>query len=79
MHVPYSSVEYVDISSSGTVAAQLALPPLCHDSLQMLSNGAVIQMTVVLSPPDVERFARTLRARGMVRCYHTYRAERCIF
>ncbi|KAF8267847.1 hypothetical protein EI94DRAFT_1801158 [Lactarius quietus] len=65
MHVPYSSVEHVNISSSGTVAAQLGLPPLCHDSLQMLSNGAAIQMTVVLSPPDVERFARTLRVRGM--------------
>jgi hypothetical protein len=76
MHVPYSSVENVDISSPGTVVAQLSLPPLCHDSLQMLSNGAVIQVTVVLSPPDVERFARALRARGMVRHYCTYRAER---
>ncbi|KAH9001638.1 hypothetical protein EDB92DRAFT_85898 [Lactarius akahatsu] len=65
MHVPYSSVEHVDISSSGIVAAQLALPPLCHDSLQILSDGAVIQMTVALSPPDVQRFAKTLRARGM--------------
>ncbi|KAH9063711.1 hypothetical protein EDB83DRAFT_797798 [Lactarius deliciosus] len=65
MHVPYSSVEHVDISSSGIVTAQLALPPLCHDSLQMLSDGAAIQMTVALSPPDVQRFAKTLRARGM--------------
>ena len=73
----YSSVEDVDISSSGTVAAQLALPPLRHDSLQMLSDGAAIQMTIVLPPSDVERFARALRARTreMVRRYHIYWAE----
>ena len=75
MHVPYNSVENVDISSLGTVVAQLSLPPLCHDSLQMLSNGAVIQVTIVLSPPDIERFARALKARGMVRRYCTYQAE----
>jgi hypothetical protein len=79
MHVPYTSVEHVDISTSGTVVAKLALPPLCHDSLRMLSDGAVIHMTVVLSPPDVERFARTLRARRMVRFYHTNRTVRFCF
>ena len=72
--MPYSSVEHVNISSSGNFEAQLTLPPLCHDSLQMFSNGTVIQMTVVLSPPDVDRFSRTLRARGMVRYYH-FRAD----
>ncbi len=79
MHVPYSSVDCVDISSSGTIAAKLALPPLCHDSLQVFSNDSVIWMTVVLSPPDVERFERTLRARGIVRYYHTYQSERRAF
>ena len=75
--MPYSSVEHVDISSSGTVATRLALPPLCHDTLQMLSDDVVIQMTVMLSPTDVERFSRTLRARGMVRCYHCWAEYFC--
>lgn len=73
MQVPYSSVDHVHISSSGIVVAKLAFPPLCHDTLRMLSDGAVIQMTIVLSPSDIERFARTLRARRMVRFYHTYK------
>jgi hypothetical protein len=79
MHVPYSSVEHVDISTSGAIVAKLALPPLCHDTLRMLSDGTVVQMTVVLSPPDVERFTRSLRARRMVRFYRTFRTVRFCF
>jgi len=67
MHVPYDSIRQVDISSSGTVVAQLASPPQSHQALQVVSNGIVIKMTIVIPPKDVEHFIRTLRIRGMVR------------
>jgi hypothetical protein len=69
MQVLYDSIDHVDISSSGTVVAQLLSPPLCHESLQIVTNYTVIQMTIMISPQDVEHFVRILRARGMVRAY----------
>ncbi|KAI0303473.1 hypothetical protein B0F90DRAFT_1376604 [Multifurca ochricompacta] len=65
MHVPYDSMRYVDISSSGSVTAELLSPPLCHQPLQIVSSEAAILMTIVLSLPDVGRFVKTLRIRGM--------------
>ncbi|KAI0290508.1 hypothetical protein BC826DRAFT_1187324 [Russula brevipes] len=65
MHVPYDSIRQVDISSSGTVVAQLASPPQSHETLRVISNGIVIKMTIVIPPKDVEHFIRTLRIRGM--------------
>ena len=69
MQVLYDSIDQVDISSSGTVVAQLLSLPLCHESLQIVSDHAAIQLTIVISPQDVEHFVRTLRIRGMVRAY----------
>lgn len=66
MQVLYDSIDQVDISSSGTVVAQLLSLPLCHESLQIVSDHAAIQLTIVISPQDVEHFVRTLRIRGMV-------------
>jgi hypothetical protein len=69
MQVRYDSIDRVDISSSGTVVAQLLSPPLCHESLQIVTNYTAIQMTIMIFPQDVEHFVRTLRVRGMVRAY----------
>lgn len=67
MNVPYDSIRHVDVSSSGTVVAQLLSPPQCHESLQVISDDAVIEMTIMIFPKDVEHFVRTLRIRGVVR------------
>jgi hypothetical protein len=67
--VLYDSIDHVDISSSGTVVAQLLSPPLCHESLQIVSKNVAIQMTIIVSPQNVEHFVRTLRVRGMVSAY----------
>ncbi|KAI0003336.1 hypothetical protein BJV74DRAFT_525328 [Russula compacta] len=65
MHVPYDSIRQVDVSSSGTVVAQLLSPPQCHESLQVISDDAVIKMTIMIFPKDVKHFVRTLRIRGV--------------
>lgn len=67
MHLPYDSIRSIDISSSGTVVAQLLYPPQCHEALQMVSNKVAITMTVMIASNDLEHFSKTLRIRGMVR------------
>lgn len=67
MHLPYDSIRRVDISSSGTVVAQLLSPPQCHETLQVISDNVSITMTIVIASNSVEHFVRTLRIRGLVR------------
>ena len=64
--MPYDSIRRIDLSSSGTIVAELSSPPQCHESLQVSSNNSAITMTVMISQEDVEHFIRILRIRGMV-------------
>jgi hypothetical protein len=66
MHLPYDSIVHVDLSSSGTVVAQLLSPPQCYETLQVMSNNVAITMTIMIASDDVKHFVKTLRIRGVV-------------